>query len=135
VPSSVLAKCGSGWLTTWLAGAVWIEPVTSLCEEGGVLEPKPSPKRPESALQPAAPSPINEMATSCGQMADRGDADIGYSLARNKEDERIDTVAVNRRLSAARLFYMVCYVFPRLQFARLTRQKRHKSHCDQIFPR
>src|SRR5262249_52243896 len=29
-----------------------------------------SPKRPESA-QPAAPNPVNEIATSCGQMAGR----------------------------------------------------------------
>jgi hypothetical protein len=88
-PSSALAKCGIGWLTTWLAGAVCgIEPVTSLCEAGGVLEPNPSPKRPESALQLAAPSPINEMATSCGQMADRGDADmVTHSHATKRTSE------------------------------------------------
>src|SRR5690348_1958889 len=36
------------------------------------VEPNRSLKRGFSA-QPAAPSPINEMATSCGQMAVRGD--------------------------------------------------------------
>jgi hypothetical protein len=51
-----------------------MEPVTSPREDGGLLDPKPSPKRPESALQLAAPNPINEMATTCGQMANRRDA-------------------------------------------------------------
>src|SRR5271165_4000511 len=74
-PSSAVARCGKGRLSIWLACVVCgIEPVTSLREDGGLLEPKPSLKRPESALQPAAPSPINEMATSCGQMADLRDA-------------------------------------------------------------
>src|SRR5580704_1184065 len=75
-PSSALARCGIGWLSIWLAGGLCgIDPVTSPREAGWLFdEPKPSAKRPESALQPAAPSPINEMATSCGQMADRGDA-------------------------------------------------------------
>src|ERR1700679_2686602 len=52
-----------------------MEPVTSLRAAGcGLLEPKPSWKRPESALQLATPSPIKEIATSCGQLADRRDA-------------------------------------------------------------
>jgi hypothetical protein len=38
------------------------------------LEPNISEKRPESLLQLAAPSPINEMATNCGQRADQRDA-------------------------------------------------------------
>jgi hypothetical protein len=49
-----------------------IEPVTSLCEE--LSEPKISEKRSESLLQLAAPNAINEMATTCGQKADRRDA-------------------------------------------------------------
>src|SRR5215469_17343035 len=71
VPSSALPRCGSGRLSIRPAGADWTEPVTSLC---GLLEPKPSLKRPESALQLATPMPINEMATRCGQLADRRDA-------------------------------------------------------------
>src|SRR5277367_1095398 len=70
VPWSAVATCGSGWLSTWLD---WMEPVTSLRAAGGLLEPKPSLKRPESALQLATPMPINEMATSCGQLAGQGD--------------------------------------------------------------
>src|SRR5580700_2590964 len=73
-PSSALARFGSGRLSTWLAGAVCgIEPVTSLRadDDDGEEEPKPSLKRPESALQLATAIPINEMATSCGQGADR----------------------------------------------------------------
>jgi hypothetical protein len=86
--SSALAKCGNGWLTTLLAGAVWMEPVTSLREAGGELEPIPSLKRPESALQLAAARPINEMATSCGQGADRGDADmVTHSHATKRTSE------------------------------------------------
>jgi hypothetical protein len=46
-----------------------MEPVVSACE--ALLEPKP--KRAES-LQLAAPNPINETATTRGQMADRRDA-------------------------------------------------------------
>src|SRR5271169_7119353 len=74
VPSSALARRGKGWLSIWLAGVVWIEPVTSLRAAGREFEPKPSLKRPESPLQLATPMPINEMATSCGQLADRRDA-------------------------------------------------------------
>jgi hypothetical protein len=33
-PLSALARLGSGWLSTWLAGAVCgIDPVTSPCED------------------------------------------------------------------------------------------------------
>ncbi|MGB6342867.1 MAG: hypothetical protein WBG15_09045, partial [Xanthobacteraceae bacterium] len=73
-PLSALARFGSGRLSMWLAGAVCgIEPVTSLREEDeyGREGPKPSLKRPESALQLATAIPIKEMATSCGQGADR----------------------------------------------------------------
>src|SRR6516165_5217857 len=56
------------------AEALWAPRAgASLRETDEVLVgPNKSPKRDESA-QPAAPNPINEMATSCGQMADRGD--------------------------------------------------------------
>jgi hypothetical protein len=59
----------------WLAEAV-CEPVTvaSLRDIDELAEPNQSPKRAESALQPATPKPINEIATSCGQTAGRGDA-------------------------------------------------------------
>ena len=82
-------RCGSGRLSIWLAGAVCgIEPVTSPRADGGLLEPKPSLKRPESALQLAAPKPINEMATSCGQMADRRDAHmVTHSHATNRTSD------------------------------------------------
>src|SRR5579863_3932634 len=74
-PLSALARFGSGRLTMRSAGAVCgIEPVTSLREVDELEEPKPSPKRPESALQLATPIPINEMATSCGQGAGRRNA-------------------------------------------------------------
>src|SRR5271168_1176803 len=74
-PASAPARCGNGWLSIWLAGAVWIEPVTSLrAGGGGLFEPKPSLKRPESALQLAAPSPINDMTASRGHREDRDDA-------------------------------------------------------------
>lgn len=62
-----LATGGSGRLTTPPdCGA--IEPVTALLLALPV--PEKSENRPES-LQLAAPKPINEMATTCGQTADR----------------------------------------------------------------
>jgi len=72
LPTSGPSAPITGWaVCIWVAGVLLL----SLRAAGGALElePKPSPKRPESALQLAAPSAINEMATSCGQMADRGD--------------------------------------------------------------
>jgi hypothetical protein len=80
-----------------------MEPVTSLRADGGLLELKPWLKRPESALQPAAPIPINEMATSCGQMADRRDAHMVIHSHATK-DERINNIAVNRALSVEGFF-------------------------------
>jgi len=59
-----------------------IEPVVSPCDE--LFEPKIFEKRPESLLQLAAPNPINEMATNCGQKADRRDAHMVTRLIRNK---------------------------------------------------
>src|ERR1700728_2640294 len=74
-PLSALARLGSGRLSTWLAGGAvcGIDPVTSLREEDEYEgeEPKPSLKRPESALQLATALPIKERATSCGHGADR----------------------------------------------------------------
>ena len=87
MPSSAVARCGSGWLSTWLAGAVCgIEPVTSLRADVELGEPKPSPKRPESALQLAAERPINEMATSCGQLAGRRNAHM-VTHSQRKQDK------------------------------------------------
>src|SRR5215469_1455136 len=58
----------------WLAEALGVPiAAASLRETDEFVELVKSPKRPESA-QPAAPNPINEMATSCGQMAGRGNA-------------------------------------------------------------
>jgi hypothetical protein len=75
LPLSAPAKCGSGLLSMWLAEAV-CEPVTvaSLRDIDEFVELNQSPKRAESALQPATANPINEMATSCGQTAGRGNA-------------------------------------------------------------
>ena len=74
-PLSALARFGSGRLSTWFVGGAvcGIDPVTSLREEDEYdgEEPKPSLKRPESALQLATALPIKERATSCGQGADR----------------------------------------------------------------
>src|ERR1700761_6532105 len=71
-PLSALARFGSGRLSTWFAGGAvcGIDPVTSPREEDEGEEPKPSLKRPESALQLAAAIPTKERATSCGQGAD-----------------------------------------------------------------
>jgi hypothetical protein len=76
-----------------------IDPVVSLRDE--LLEPKISEKRPESLLQLAAPSPINEMATNCGQTADRRDAHMMTRPHATNTSERINNVAVNRPLSTA----------------------------------
>jgi hypothetical protein len=59
-----------------------MEPVVSE-REAELSEEKTLEKRPESALHPAAPKQINEMATSCGPTADRRDAHMDHSLARN----------------------------------------------------
>ncbi len=62
-----------------------MEPVTSLRGAGcgSELKLKPSLKRPESLLQPAALSPIDAMARTCGQMADRRNAPM--VLARTQQ--------------------------------------------------
>jgi len=59
-----------------------MEPVVSL-REAALSEEKTLAKRPESALHPAAPKQINETATNRGRTADRSDAHMDHSLARN----------------------------------------------------
>ena len=99
----MLAICGIGRLSTWLAGArCGIEPVVSLRVE--LSEPKISEKRPESLLQLAAPRPINEMATTCGQTADLRNTHMVTHSSRNSTSERINNVAVNRPLSVGTSF-------------------------------
>src|SRR5580704_11799657 len=57
-----------------------------------------------------------------------------WLLTRTQQrDERINNVAVNRALSVVGFSSISKFVSIRLQFARLTRQKRHKSHRNQIF--
>jgi hypothetical protein len=70
----LLARCGSGLLSTWFVPCE-IEPVVSLREE--LSELKTSVKRPESLLQLAAPNPINAMTTNCGPTASRRSAPMG----------------------------------------------------------
>jgi hypothetical protein len=78
---SALESRGIGRVSTRLdgAGAGGIAPVASL--RGGLLEPKSN--RPESLLQLATPKPITETAAKRGQMADRRDALMMTSPARN----------------------------------------------------
>src|SRR5208282_5601755 len=97
---SLLARCGMDRLSTRLVEVpCGIDPVVSLRDE--LLEAKISEKRPESPLQLAAPSPINEMATNCGQTADRRDAHMMTRPHAKNTSERINNVAVNRPLSTA----------------------------------
>jgi hypothetical protein len=81
-----VAKWGSGFASIWVADALCAaEPLASLREADVLVdpvEPNKSPKRPESA-QPATPNVINEMATSCGQMAVRGDTRMVTHSVRN----------------------------------------------------
>jgi hypothetical protein len=101
-PVSARATGGIGRLSTWLAaggaaGRDWIEPVTSL-RGGGLSEPKVSLKRPVS-LQLAAPNPINEMATTRDQRADRRNAHMVTRSYATNISARLHSNAVNRRLS------------------------------------
>src|SRR5580658_9278110 len=95
---SALARCGSGRRSTWPELACGIDPVVSPRDE--VLEPKTSPKRPESLLQLAAPNPINEMATTRGQKADRRDAHMMTRPHATITSDQLNNDAVNRPLSA-----------------------------------
>jgi hypothetical protein len=83
VPGSALARCGSGWLDVMRPDGFAAGSSRSTSLRDGPLEPQPSPKRPESLLQLAAPNPINETATKRGQMAHLR-VRTSHSLARNK---------------------------------------------------
>src|SRR5215469_1238423 len=90
-PSSALAKWGSDFASIWVADALGAAGPEASLREADVfvepVEPNKSPKRPESA-QPATPNVISEMATSCGQMAVRGDTRMvthSYATLRTSE--------------------------------------------------
>ena len=94
----MLAKCGSGAASIRLADALCAPGPYASLRGIEFVEPNKSPKREESA-QPATPNPINEMATSCGQRAVRGDTRMVTHSVRNTKDERINNLAVNRVLN------------------------------------